>query len=123
MAPNLITFIRLALVPAMAWMLARGDYGIAAVIFLAAVVSDLLDGFIARKFHLTSRLGAALDPVADKLNMFVATVVLAMHDLLPLWLAVAIILRDVVIVAGAGAYRAIVGSIEFRPTMLSKVNT
>jgi cardiolipin synthase len=123
MAPNLITFLRLALVPVMAWMLARGDYGVATIIFLAAAVSDLLDGFIARKFHLTSRLGAALDPVADKLNMFVATVILAMNDLLPLWLAAAIVLRDVVIVVGAAAYRAIVGSIEFTPTLLSKVNT
>jgi cardiolipin synthase len=121
--PNLITFLRLALVPAMAWALARGDYGIATIVFLAAAVSDLLDGFIARRFHLTSRLGAALDPVADKLNMFVATVILAMQDLVPLWLAVAIVLRDVVIVVGAGIFRAITGAIEFKPTRLSKVNT
>jgi cardiolipin synthase len=121
--PNLITFLRLALVPAMAWALARGDDGIAAIIFFAAAVSDLLDGFIARRFHLASRLGAALDPVADKLNMFVATVILAMQDLVPLWLAVAIVLRDVVIVVGAGVFRAITGAIEFKPTLLSKVNT
>ena len=123
MLPNLITFLRLALVPAMAWALARGAYGIATIIFFAAAVSDLLDGFIARRFHLTSRLGAALDPIADKLNMFVATVILAMQELVPLWLAIAIVLRDVVIVVGAAVFRAITGSIEFKPTMISKVNT
>ena len=107
----------------MAWFLARGAYGSAAIVFLVAAASDLLDGFIARRFHLTSRLGAALDPAADKLNMFVATVMLAMQELVPLWLAVAIVVRDVLIVAGAAILRLVTGSIELKPTMLSKVNT
>jgi len=121
--PNAITFLRLGLVPLTAYLLWQGIYGLALIVFLSAAVSDLLDGIIARTFHQSSALGAALDPVADKLNMFVATVVLAWHALLPLWLAVAIVLRDVVIVAGALAYRAAIGRVEFAPTMLSKVNT
>lgn len=121
--PNLITLVRLALVPVMAWTLAAHHHGIAATVFLLIALSDWLDGFIARRLRLTSRVGAALDPVADKLSIVVATLILAMQHLLPLWLAIAIIARDVIIVAGAGIYRAIVGSIEFTPTRLSKVNT
>ena len=121
--PNLITLVRLALVPVMAYFLLADEYGIALIVFLAAAVSDLLDGFIARHWNLTSSLGATLDPIADKLAMFTATVLLAYLGLLPLWLAVAIVLRDVVIIGGALAYRAAVGHIEITPTFLSKVNT
>ena len=64
-----------------------------------------------------------LDPIADKLNMFVATVLLASQGLLPLWLAAAIIGRDIVIVVGVLAYRLLRGPLEIKPTYLSKVNT
>ena len=121
--PNLITLIRLALVPVMGYFVIAGEYGIALIVFLAAALSDLLDGLIARGFDLTSTLGATLDPIADKLNMFVATVLLAWQGLIPLWLAVAIVLRDVLIVVGALVYRAVLGHIEITPTFLSKVNT
>lgn len=121
--PNVITLARLALVPVIAYLLWRGAYGPALIVFSSAALSDLLDGMIARRFDQRSALGAALDPVADKLSMFVATVVLAWQALLPLWLAAAIVLRDVVIVAGALAYRAAIGRVEIAPTMLSKVNT
>jgi cardiolipin synthase len=121
--PNVITLVRLALVPVIAWLLWQSAYGLALIVFLSAAFSDFLDGVIARSFNQRSALGAALDPVADKLSMFVATVVLAWQGLLPLWLAAAIILRDVVIVAGAIAYRATLGHLEIAPTMLSKINT
>jgi cardiolipin synthase len=121
--PNIITLIRLALVPVMAVFLLRNEYGTALLVFLAAAISDFLDGVIARAFESTSTLGATLDPIADKLNMFVATVILAYVSLIPLWLAVAIIVRDVVIVVGALAYRAVLGHVEMTPTYLSKVNT
>ena len=121
--PNLITLVRLALVPVMGYFLVTGDYAIALIVFLAAAISDLIDGIVARTFHSVSRLGATLDPIADKLNMFVATILLALASLLPVWLAAAIVLRDVVIVAGALAYRATLGHVEIAPTHLSKVNT
>ena len=121
--PNLITLVRLALVPVIAYLLWRGEYGYSLIVFLSAALSDFLDGVIARTFDQRSALGAALDPIADKLSMFVATVVLAWQGLIPLWLAAAIVLRDVVIVSGAVAYRATIGRIEIAPTMLSKVNT
>jgi cardiolipin synthase len=121
--PNVITLVRLALVPVTAWLLWQRLYGPALIVFLAAAVSDFLDGVIARNFNQASALGATLDPIADKLNMFIATVLLAWHGLLPLWLAAAIVARDVVIVGGAIAYRYAVGPVEVAPTRLSKVNT
>lgn len=121
--PNLLTLMRLALVPAMAWWLAAGMFPAALALFLVSAATDLADGYIARRFGITSRLGAMLDPVADKLSMFAATVLLAWHGLLPLWLAIAIVARDVVIMAGAFAYRVVRGRLKIRPTWLSKVNT
>ena len=121
--PNAITLVRLALVPVTGWLLWDARYGPALIVFLGAAISDFVDGVIARRFDLRSRFGATLDPIADKLNMFVATVLLAWQGLLPLWLAAAIVSRDVVIVAGAIAYRMVLGHIEITPTMLSKVNT
>ena len=121
--PNLITLLRLALVPLMAWLLVRESYAWALALFLIAALSDAVDGWIARRFGLTSTLGAALDPIADKLAMFVATVILAWQGLLPLWLAIAIVARDVIIVAGAIAYRIMIGPVDVAPTLLSKLNT
>jgi len=121
--PNAITLLRLGLVPVMAFFAASGAYAIALPIFLVAAVSDLADGYIARRLKVVSSLGALLDPVADKLSMFVATVVLAWQDLLPIWLAAAIIGRDIVIVVGAIAYRLARGRLQIKPTRLSKVNT
>ena len=88
-----------------------------------AALSDLADGYIARRFAMVSRLGALLDPVADKLNMFVSTVLLAWQGLIPLWLAAAIVGRDIVIVGGAIAWRFARGALTIKPTYLSKVNT
>jgi cardiolipin synthase len=121
--PNLLTLLRLALVPFMAHFAWSGEYAIALPIFLVAALSDLADGYIARRFKLVSQFGALLDPVADKLNMFVATAVLAWQSRIPLWLAVAIIGRDVVIVGGALAYRVVRGHLDIKPTRLSKLNT
>ena len=104
-------------------MLAVGEHGCALLAFLLAALTDLLDGLIARRFKLTSKLGAALDPIADKLNMFVATIPLAWQGLLPMWLAIAIVLRDVLIVAGVLAYRLTIGPLKIAPTTLSKANT
>jgi cardiolipin synthase len=121
--PNSITLIRLGLVPAMAYYLADEAYEIALPIFLVAALSDLADGYIARKFKLVSTFGATLDPIADKLSMLVATVLLAWQTLLPLWLAVVIVARDIIIVVGALAFLLVRGRLDIAPTRLSKVNT
>jgi cardiolipin synthase len=121
--PNLITLLRLVLVPVMAFCLGAGAYAAAAVVFLVAALSDFADGYIARRFAMVSKLGAFLDPIADKLNMLFATVLLAWEWVIPLWLAAAIIGRDVVIVGGALAWRHFRGELTVKPTSLSKANT
>ena len=121
--PNLITLTRILLIPLMAYYLMSEAYRIALPIFLVAALSDLADGCIARRFKIASRLGATLDPVADKLNMLVATVLLAWQALMPIWLAIAIVARDIVIVLGSIAYRMTLGHLEVSPTRLSKLNT
>ena len=121
--PNLITLTRLGLVPVFGYFAVLEDYAVALPIFLVAALSDFLDGYLAREWKLVSRFGAALDPVADKLNMLVATALLAVQGLMPLWLALAIIGRDIVIVAGVLAYRLLIGDLDIKPTRLSKANT
>lgn len=121
--PNSITLIRIALVPVAAYYLWEQDYATAFVVFLSVAVSDFLDGALARRLNQISALGATLDPMADKLNMVSATLMLALHGELPLWLAAAIVVRDVIIVVGAVAYRYKLGRVEIAPTRLSKVNT
>lgn len=121
--PNIITIARVLLIPLMVYLLVERRYEQAFYVFVISAVSDLLDGFIARHFNQLSQFGAVLDPVADKLTMLTLTVLLASQGMLPTWLAVAIVARDVVIVSGAVTYRFVVGHVEMQPTLLSKLNT
>lgn len=121
--PTTITIARLLLAPAVSWFIVRSDYGVAATLFVIAALSDLLDGAIARRWALVSEFGARLDAIADKLLMLTAAVALAWQGLLPLWLLAAIVVRDLVVLAGAVAYRIAVGHVEMAPSLLSKLNT
>lgn len=121
--PNLITIGRVLLIPVVAFLLLDHDYKLAFVVFAAAAAGDWLDGFLARRLNQMSQLGAVLDPIADKMTMMIVAILMAAQGLLPIWLAVVIVLRDAVIVAGAVAYRFVVGHIEMAPTRLSKANT
>jgi|YNPNPStandDraft_1061719.scaffolds.fasta_scaffold38240_2 cardiolipin synthase len=121
--PNLITFARLALLPLLLWMLAIRQYQTALWLFVAASVGDGLDGFLARQLDQRSRLGALLDPIADKLTILGIAWIFASQNLLPVWIAALMSLRDLIIVAGALAYRQYVGALEMAPTLLSKLNT
>lgn len=121
--PNLITFGRLGLLPVLLWALAVREYTTAFWLFVAASLGDGLDGWLARKLDQMSRLGALLDPIADKLTILGIAWILATQGTLPVWIAALMSLRDLVIVAGALAYRQLVGSLEMAPTQLSKLNT
>ncbi len=121
--PNIITIMRVLLIPVMVYLIMERRYDVAFYVFLASALSDLIDGFIARRFNQMSQFGAVLDPVADKLTMLTLTVLLASQGILPEWLAIAIVARDVVIVSGAVTYRFVVGHVEMQPTILSKLNT
>lgn len=121
--PNIITVFRVLLIPVLAWLLVERNYAGALTVFAIAAVSDFFDGVIARRFGFMTEFGARLDPIADKLTMLVTTVMLAAQGWVPVWLAAAIVLRDVTIVSGAVAYHFMVGRVEMSPTWLSKLNT
>jgi len=121
--PNALTLLRIVLVPALVVFLLQRRFEAALGVFLIAGVSDALDGFIARRFDLCTRLGAILDPLADKLLIVLSCLVLAWIGHIPWWLAVVIVARDLVIVAGAGAYYLRAGHLEMAPSIYSKANT
>ncbi|BBF66650.1 Putative CDP-diacylglycerol--glycerol-3-phosphate 3-phosphatidyl-transferase 2 [Acidithiobacillus ferridurans] len=121
--PNLLTLLRLFLVPVIFYALARGFFAVALVIFFAAAVTDALDGWIARHYHLQTRLGAVLDPVADKLLVVTTVITLTWLQRIPLWLTVAVISRDLLIVGGGLLYLLLIGKFTIHPTLLSKWNT
>jgi cardiolipin synthase len=121
--PNLITFVRILLIAPIAVALLHHELLIALGLFCLAAVSDLLDGFIAKRFGWQSALGGVLDPAADKLLLATSFVVLAVMHLVPLWLMAAAVVRDLIIVGGAIAYRLWLGPVEARPSNLSKLNT
>jgi cardiolipin synthase len=121
--PNAITVVRGLLIPVIGVLLAELRYLEAFWTVLASALSDLVDGIVARRLNARTRFGALADPVADKLTMLTITLVLAWQELLPVWLAAAIVTRDVVIVAGALAFHRLFGPVEMAPTWLSKGNT
>jgi cardiolipin synthase (CMP-forming) len=121
--PNAITLLRFLLVPLFAVAIAYGQFGTALLIFFIAAVSDALDGFLARILNAITPLGKILDPLADKLLLASAYISLALLELLPIWLMVAVIGRDLIILSGAVIYRQLYGNIEIHPTLISKLNT
>lgn len=121
--PNIISTLRILLVPPVVLTMLEQRWGVALPLFLIAGLSDGLDGFLARRYHWTSRLGAILDPIGDKLLMVSSYLVLGWLAILPLWLVVLVILRDVIIMTGTVIYRYFIGIVEFEPILLSKINT
>lgn len=121
--PNAITGIRLMGVPATIWLMLENHWVAATWVFLAAALTDGLDGFLARRLKQTTAIGAALDTVTDKALALSVLVVLTSFGLVPAWVALAIILRDAIIVVGALAYRGMAGHLEIQPTLLGKANT
>jgi cardiolipin synthase (CMP-forming) len=121
--PNVLTTLRILLVIPIAIALLHHELTITMLLFGVAAASDAADGFLAKRFGWQTPLGAVLDPAADKLLLATAFVVLAGLRLVPLWLMVAAVARDLVIVLGAIAYRVCFGPIEARPSVVSKVNT
>lgn len=120
---NFITIIRLLLVPAVVLSLLSHDIGWALVLFVVAGLSDAADGFIARNFDQRSELGAYLDPIADKLLLVSVFVVLGFMGELPLWLVVAAVSRDALIVAAVLLSSLMGMPVEVKPLFVSKANT
>ncbi len=120
--PNLLTLARLLSVPVTVWLIAHGRMGVAFWLFVAAGVTDAVDGAVARLWNARSRLGQWLDPLADKVLLVSIYVVLGISGALPLWLTVLVVLRDVLIVLYAAVYM-LAGWMQTSPILISKVNT
>ena len=120
--PNVITLARLAAVPVVGWLILQQRWEAACWLFLAAAVSDGIDGLLARWLNQMTQLGAALDSVADKALGLVTLVMLTLEEAIPMWVTLAILLRDSVIVLGALSYRGLAGHLEIHPTWLGKTH-
>jgi cardiolipin synthase len=121
--PNMISVVRVFLVPVIICFILNERYGIALWFFLLAGISDALDGFIARRFKLCTRLGAMLDPLADKILIVSTVLVFYRLGLLPRWLMLVIVCRDLVIVGGTFAWHFRFGRVEMAPSLAGKLNT
>jgi cardiolipin synthase len=121
--PNLISILRLLLVPAVVLAMLQSYWGWAFAGFVVAGVSDGVDGFVARHFNQRSRLGSYLDPMADKLLLVSVFVVLGIGGQLPLWLVVAVVSRDGLIVCAVLLSSVMGTPVEMKPLMVSKANT
>lgn len=121
--PNLITVLRIFLIPPIIWFLLKQQYGTALIMFAIAGFSDALDGYLARRNNWFSWWGSVLDPLADKLLQVSSYITLAWMGHLPVWLVVAIVARDIIIISGALAYHAHIAEFEAAPSVVSKLNT
>jgi cardiolipin synthase len=121
--PNIITLVRLLMVPMVVWAIISEAHVTAFVIFVLAGLGDAVDGFIARTFDLRSQLGAYLDPIADKALLVSIYLSLAFSQEIPLWLVLLVVSRDLLIVGAVILAWMIATPIEIRPRIVSKVNT
>lgn len=122
--PNLLTLLRIGASPVLILLLKEHAYDIAFLVFVLAGVSDGLDGYIAKKFGFVSKLGAILDPLADKILIISAFVMLTLLDYLPFWLLLTVGFRDLLIIGGCIIVLvALSGSVQMKPSRASKLNT
>ncbi len=121
--PNIITILRLLAVPLLIVVIGQGRWNLAFAIFLLAGISDAVDGFIARRYDMRTEFGAYIDPLADKALLVSIYVTLAITGILPGWLAVLVVSRDAMIVAGLIVARLMDRPMPIRPLVVSKANT
>jgi cardiolipin synthase len=121
--PNIISVIRILLVVPIVFALFQHNFARTTILFAVAAVSDAVDGLLAKRFGWQSELGGILDPIADKLLLATVLIALSMLQLVPLWLMVAAVARDIIIVSGAAAYRFFIGPLTAHPSVVSKINT
>ncbi len=129
--PNLLTVLRMALIPVFASLLYYGYAKSALAVFVLAGVSDGIDGFIARRFKQETELGTIIDPIADKLLMTTTFIILTLPNIMtpvkhlpiPFWVTAAVIGRDLLIITVAGAINIMTGFRGFRPSWLGKLST
>ena len=121
--PNFITLIRLAALPFFLLSIADSRFRIALGLFVAAGISDGVDGYLARRFDMKSALGAYLDPIADKLLLMSIYVTLGFSNHLPAWLVIAVVSRDILIIGAFLLSWVLSRPVPVHPLMVSKANT
>jgi cardiolipin synthase len=121
--PNLITLGRILLVPVVVWAITAGEMRVAFVLFLAAGISDAVDGFLAKRFGMATELGAYLDPLADKAMLVSIYVALGIADAVPGWLVILVVSRDIMIVSAVILSWLVDKPVALKPLLVSKLNT
>jgi cardiolipin synthase len=121
--PNLITLGRILLVPVVVWAISSGTMWIAFVLFVVAGVSDAVDGFLAKRFNMTTELGRYLDPLADKALIVSIYLALGINGTIPRWLVILVVSRDILIVGGIMLSWLMGDPLKIKPLWVSKINT
>ncbi|MDP7602480.1 MAG: CDP-alcohol phosphatidyltransferase family protein, partial [Alphaproteobacteria bacterium] len=121
--PNVISLGRLLSVPLTVWVILQGYFVVAFGIFVAAGVSDAVDGFLAKRFGMETELGRYLDPLADKALLVAVFITLGQMGYLPVWLVILVVSRDVLIIGGVLLTYIFFDGMRPRPVLISKINT
>jgi cardiolipin synthase len=121
--PNLITLGRILMVPVIVWAITSDHLLLAFVLFLVAGLSDLVDGFLAKRFGMATKLGAYLDPLADKAMIVSIYVALGITEAIPRWLVILVVWRDILIVAAVLLSWLVGKPVNLKPITVSKLNT
>ena len=121
--PNIITLARLLAVPVTVYLILQSAFMPAFLLFVAAGVSDALDGFLAKRLGAVSVIGEFLDPLADKALLVTVFISLGYLDHVAMWLVFLIVFRDLLIIGGAILFQTLTQSLEMHPLFISKINT
>lgn len=121
--PNIITLGRIMLVPIIVWAIVSSQMKVAFGVFLIAGISDAVDGFLAKRFNMTSELGALLDPLADKALLVSIYMALGIWGAIPRWIVILVVSRDIMIVAAVLVSWLFDKPVAMKPLMVSKLNT
>jgi cardiolipin synthase (CMP-forming) len=121
--PNIISMGRLMAVPVAVWLILNGSFGIAFCVFVAAGISDAVDGYLAKRLNAQTELGKVLDPLADKALLVSVYVTLGQAGLIPTWVVILVVFRDVLIVGGIILAHTLGRQVRMKPIAVSKINT
>lgn len=121
--PNILSLARIALVPLLLVLLQEQNFLMSLVIFIVAGITDGLDGYIAKHYNAKTKLGGILDPLADKALLVSSYVMLSLLELIPFWLVVVVVFRDLIIISGYLIMEIFFGSVTIEPLKISKLNT
>jgi len=121
--PNFLSILRILSIPLLVILLSYDENAGALAVFIGAAISDALDGFIARRFKQNTQVGAYLDPIADKLLLTSSFIVFAIMHLIPKWLTILVVSRDIIIAMGILTLQLVSVKVEIKPSLLSKCTT